>query len=98
CASLLCWAIPYVAMGADYPLAMQEVAAGIFVHQGVHEDATPAIHGAIANVGFIVGAKCVAVIDTGGSYAQGRALRTAISRHTSLPVCYVINTHVHPDH
>jgi quinoprotein relay system zinc metallohydrolase 2 len=97
-APLVCCAIPSLVLGADKPLPVQEVAAGVFVHQGVHQDAMPGNYGAIANVGFIVGAKCVAVIDTGGSFAQGKALRTAVSRHTPLPVCYVINTHVHPDH
>jgi len=80
----------------DYPIA--EVSNGIFYHQGAHEDATEENIGAIANVGFIVGESCVAVIDSGGSYLEGTYLRDAIKKQTDLPICYVINTHVHPDH
>jgi quinoprotein relay system zinc metallohydrolase 2 len=83
---------------ADSALPVQQLAPGLFVHQGVHEETTAANEGAIANVGFIVGERCVAVIDTGGSLENGRSLRLAIRQRTSVPVCYVINTHVHPDH
>lgn len=74
-----------------------ELAEGVFVRQGktaiVFEDTE------VANVGFIVGERCVAVIDTGGSVEEGAALRCAIeTRAPSTPVCYVINSHVHPDH
>jgi len=79
-------------------LNLKEVAAGVFVHQGVHALPDRHNHGEIANIGFIVGERCVAVIDTGGSPAQGRALKAAIAAKTKVPVCHVINTHVHPDH
>jgi quinoprotein relay system zinc metallohydrolase 2 len=51
-----------------------------------------------ANIGFIVGERCVLVVDAGGSLAVGRALREAIRRITRVPVCHVVLTHVHPDH
>jgi len=78
--------------------ALENPAPGIYVHYGRHALANRANAGDIANAGFIVGTRCVAVVDTGGSYATGRALRAAIRGITPLPVCYVINTHMHPDH
>ena len=73
-----------------------QVAPGVYVRPG---HAAVVFEGdEIANLGFIVGERCVAVIDTGGSIAEGRALDCAIRGVTGRPVCYVINTHVHPDH
>jgi quinoprotein relay system zinc metallohydrolase 2 len=77
---------------------LKESAPGVFVHIGRQLALNAPGHDDIANVGFIEGSKCVAVIDTGGSVAVGRSLRAAIARSTSLPICYVINTHVHVDH
>ncbi len=75
---------------------VSEIAPGVFVRPGRHAVVFEAP--GIANVGFVIGERCVAVIDTGGSYAEGESLRCAIRRRTALPVCFVINTHVHPDH
>lgn len=84
------------AQGHDFTLS--QVAAGVYVHQGVHENANRDNGNDLANIGFVVGNECVAVIDSGGSPAIGRRLKAAIERVTDLPVCYVINTHTHPDH
>src|SRR5712671_5860252 len=79
-------------------LPVTEIASGIFVHNGVHEEASAANEDAIANIGFIIGDDAVAVIDPGGSLAEGSGLRTAIRARTDRPIRYVILTHVHPDH
>ncbi len=81
---------------ADWPLA--EVAAGVYVHRGQHVGIDDPARGDSANLAFVVGKRCVAVVDSGGSVATGRALRASIARTTPLPVCYVINTHAHFDH
>ena len=86
------------AANAQDGFEVSEPRPGVFVHQGRQLALDVPGHDDIANIGFVVGRKCVAVIDTGGSMKIGRELRAAIARHTSLPVCYVINTHVHVDH
>lgn len=83
---------------AESGLATTEVAPGIHVSQGVHAEATADNLGAIANCAFVMGTTGVAVIDTGGCALWGQRLREAIRSVTPLPVRYVINSHVHPDH
>ncbi len=79
-------------------LPLEQVAPGVYVHFGHQATSDAANEGDIANIGFVVGGRCVAVVDTGGSLPVGRALRRALRATTDKPVCYVINTHVHPDH
>jgi len=95
---VLALALPCGATPAVQPLAVTQVAPGVYVHEGLLEDWLPANRGDVANLGFVVGNRCVAVIDTGGTPAVGEALRAAVAQATPLPVCYVINTHAHPDH
>lgn len=92
---------PYTANSSEATATefnLTEVASGVYVHQGQHLSIEHENNGDIANIGFIVGEDCIAVIDTGGSVEIGLQLRKAVSKVSSLPVCYVINTHIHFDH
>ncbi|MGQ0442099.1 MAG: MBL fold metallo-hydrolase, partial [Methylophilaceae bacterium] len=82
---------------ANHPF-FQVAGEGIYVHHGEHLDIDTGYQGDICNISVVVGSKGVAVIDTGGSLKVGTALREAIKKITPLPILYVINTHVHPDH
>lgn len=87
---------PFALAAGDWPL--ESPADGVFVRLGAQAQANPNNGGDIANLGFVIGERCVAVIDSGGSANIGRALRAAIRSRTDKPVCYLIHTHVHPDH
>jgi len=80
------------------PLTATEVAPGVHVHSGAVEDWVPGNGGDVANLGFVVGSRCVAVIDTGGTPQLGARWRATVERTTRLPVCFVFDTHAHPDH
>lgn len=77
---------------------LEDIGDGIYVHHGKHLDIDVGYQGDICNISVVVGNKGVAVIDTAGSLKVGQELRAAIAEITKLPILYVINTHVHPDH
>lgn len=85
------------ASAAELP-DFEEVAEGAFVRFGLQEEITAANDGAIANIGFVVGDRTVAVIDSGTDRRQGEAVLKAIAAATDKPVSHLIATHVHQDH
>ena len=98
---LLCCVLytpPAFSASTDFHMELNEIAPGVYGREGLQQDASAENRGHIANLGFIVGNTAVAVVDTGGSLAEGEALVRAIRRVTELPVRYVILTHMHPDH
>lgn len=97
-ALLLCLLSPSAAAPGASALPVREIAPGVFLHPGRHDEAAPDDLEDIANIGFVVGSEAVAVIDAGGSLRLGEALRAAVRRVTPLPIRFVILSHVHPDH
>ena len=101
---LLRWLLICCSTGAVAPTAtagqvqLRQIADGVYMPAGRHHAITRPGREDIANLGVVIGAECIAVIDTGGSVAMGRALRTAIRDLSDKPICYVINTHIHFDH
>lgn len=77
---------------------LTEVAAGIYVHQGKTVTTAHPQRDDTANIGFIIGDDCIAVIDTGGSPSVGARLRQAVREVSDQNICYIINTHIHYDH
>ncbi len=94
--ALLCNTELCAADGGGFNLS--EAAPGVFVHYGKHVSIEHKDNDDIANIGFIIGDKCIAVIDTGGSVHIGSQLLGKIRSISDKAICFVINTHIHFDH
>jgi quinoprotein relay system zinc metallohydrolase 2 len=98
-----CCGLPHVRLARaqaanPQPLPVKQIADGVFAFAGVPAMMNDKNEGEICNVSFIIGDEAVAVIDSGGSAAEGRELLAAIREKTDKPIRYLINTHMHPDH
>lgn len=73
------------------------VAPGVYMLPGSGGIADERNLGRIGNAGFIVGETGVVAIDTGTSYAHGRAILAAIRAVTDKPVQLALVTHTRPE-
>ena len=94
---MLAFLLSTAASASDAPF-VRELALGVYAHEGVIASAGEGAADDIADLGFVIGDRGVAVIDTGGSVATGRRLLGAIRAVTDKPILFVVNTHEHPDH
>jgi glyoxylase-like metal-dependent hydrolase (beta-lactamase superfamily II) len=74
-----------------------ELATGVYMFPGSSGAADESNLGRIGNSGFIVGDSAVVAVDTGTSYAHGKALLAAIRSVTDKPVRVAIVTHTRPE-
>lgn len=95
-AALLAPALAPASGAAEFTL--REYAPGVWLHLGVHASLDDPRRADSANLGVVAGERCAAVIDSGGAVRTGEAFAAAIEAKVGMPVCYVINTHVHFDH
>jgi glyoxylase-like metal-dependent hydrolase (beta-lactamase superfamily II) len=91
-----CAAAPALIAGHSSASAIR-LASGVYMVPGAAGVPDEQNQGRIGNAGFIVGETAVLAIDTGTSYAQGRALLDAIGQVTDKPVREVLVTQVHPE-
>lgn len=82
---------------AGAPPVARAIAPGVYMFAGSGGAADETNLGRIGNAGFIVGETGVVAIDTGTSYAHGRALLAAIRSVTDKPVKLALVTHTRPE-
>ncbi|MCU0870572.1 MAG: MBL fold metallo-hydrolase [Burkholderiales bacterium] len=86
-------ASPASARADDAPPAVPvEVAPGVWAFLGASGEPSAENRGRVANGGFVIGERGVAVIDTGVSWREGDARLAAIRRITSRPITWIVIT------
>ena len=74
-----------------------KVSPHVYAWFGPHEGPTKANQGFRMNLGFVVGDKAVAVLETGYTEAMASEMLAHIAKITKLPVKYAINSNSQPD-
>jgi glyoxylase-like metal-dependent hydrolase (beta-lactamase superfamily II) len=90
---LLLWLSLLAAPASCFALEAVPVAPDVYAFLGDVEQPSVANGANTGNAGFIVGDDGVVVIDTGASYAYGKAMLAAIAQITGRPIRLVILTH-----
>jgi glyoxylase-like metal-dependent hydrolase (beta-lactamase superfamily II) len=82
-----------VAIADDAPPAVPtEIAPGVWAFFGSAGEVSAENRGRVANGGFVIGERAIAVIDTGVSWREGDARLAAIRRMSSKPIQWIVLT------
>lgn len=87
---------PHTAKAADYMPAAEKVSEHVYAWIGPLDAPSRDNHGYRMNMGFVVGSKAVAVIDSGYTEDMARQMLAHIGKITNVPVTWVINTNSQP--
>ena len=78
--------VSFVCGAGGSSFELEELAPGCYLHQGHHVSLESSRRGDSANIGFIVGEQCVAVVDSGVSVQTGKWLAYEIKERIDKPV------------
>ncbi|WP_298830782.1 MBL fold metallo-hydrolase [uncultured Piscinibacter sp.] len=92
-----CAATPAPSAAPGAPPLARALAPGVYMVPGTGGTADGVNLGRIGNAGFIVGETGVIAVDTGTSYAHGRAILATIRAVTDRPVRLALITHTRPE-